>query len=71
MSEVAYIVCVYDSDRRRRKPLAVYSELSATEAFEVAAILAALGHRGEDIAVCSDVNEAAQQKTSAPARRAS
>ena len=52
-----YTVIVTDSDRRRRKPLATYSDLSAIEAFEVAAILAALGHSGRNVAIEREVTK--------------
>ena len=50
---------VADSDRRRRRPLAHHTGLTAGEAVELAAVYRALGHRGEDIAISSDAKERA------------
>jgi hypothetical protein len=55
----SYTVVIADSERRRRRPLAHHTGLTAREAFELAAVHRALGHRAEDITVGSDANERA------------
>lgn len=51
---MTYTIAIYDTERRRRRPLSIHAGLSAVDVRELATVYRALGHEPANVLITKD-----------------